>query len=98
MTSMFSWLDFSEKDRRRALDAISLLNGPDTRDELGVGTIRDALADTLFPGTTTIQTRARYFLLIPWLYQMLEKRRAVRHGLCRGRVADDEPLKCKGKA
>jgi hypothetical protein len=75
MTSTFAWLDFSEKDRRRALDAISLLNGPDTRDELGVGTIRDALADTLFPGTTTIQTRARYFLLIPWLYQILEKRR-----------------------
>lgn len=30
----------------------------DTRDKLGLGGIRDTFADTLFPGTSTIQTRA----------------------------------------
>jgi hypothetical protein len=25
-----------------------------------------------FPGTSTIQTRARYFLFIPWIYRSLE--------------------------
>ena len=44
----------------------------DTRDELGIGSVRDAFADTLFPGTSTITTRARYFLLVPWTYQRLE--------------------------
>src|SRR5688572_25292314 len=57
--------------------AIALFNEPDTRDELGIGTIRDAFADELFPGTSTIQTRLRYALLVPWLYQRLEADRKV---------------------
>lgn len=55
------------------LDVISLFNEKDTRDEMGIGSIRDAFADQLFPGTSTIQTRARYFLFIPWIYQELER-------------------------
>jgi hypothetical protein len=75
MASTFSWLDFSEQQRRQALDVLDLFREQDTRDELGIGTVRDALADLLFPGTSTIQTRARYFLLIPWTYLDLERRR-----------------------
>jgi hypothetical protein len=75
MTSTFTWLDTSERDRRRALDVIDLFERQDTLDELGVGTVRDALADLLAPGTTTIQTRARYFLFVPWIYLALEERR-----------------------
>nr|MDQ3816798.1 DUF6361 family protein [Acidobacteriota bacterium] len=55
------------------LDVIHLFQEKDTRDELGIGTVRDAFADLLFPGTSTIQTRAKYFLLIPWMYLRLEK-------------------------
>lgn len=43
-------------------------------DELGLGTIRDSISDILFPGTSTIQTRAKYFLLIPWIMQDIESR------------------------
>jgi len=46
----------------------------DTRDELGIGTIRDAISEILFPGTGTMQTRVRYFLFIPWLYKELEEK------------------------
>jgi len=46
----------------------------ESRDELGIGSIRDAIADILFPGTSTIQTRLRYMLLLPWMYRELEKR------------------------
>ena len=63
MLSTFTWLDYSEQERRRALDVISLFKLQDTRDELGLASIRDAFAEQFFPGTTTIQTRARYFLL-----------------------------------
>ena len=42
------------------------------RDELGLGVIRDAFVDRLFPGTSTIRTRARYFLFVPWLFRMLK--------------------------
>ena len=73
--SSFSWLDYSEHDRRRALDVIDQFRERDTVDELGIGSIRDAIADLLFPGTSTIQTRAAYFLLIPWMYQRLERKK-----------------------
>ncbi len=36
-------------------------------DELGIGTLRDGLADRLFPGISTIQTRAKYFFIIPYI-------------------------------
>ena len=59
MASTFTWLDYSEQERRRALDVISLFKLQDTRDELGLASIRDAFADRFFPGTSTIQTRVR---------------------------------------
>ena len=73
--SSFSWLDYSEQERRQAIDVIDLFREEDTRDELGLGTIRDPLSDLLFPGTSTIQTRARYFLFIPWVYRTVERRK-----------------------
>ncbi|MEZ6128126.1 MAG: DUF6361 family protein [Planctomycetaceae bacterium] len=75
MVSTLTWLDYSEHDRRTMQDAIDLLRERTTRDELGIGSIRDAFADMLFPGTTTIQTVAKYFLLVPWMYLQLEKKR-----------------------
>jgi hypothetical protein len=57
------------------LDVIDLFRERDTRDELGIGTIRDAFADLFFPSTTTIQTRARYFFFVSWMYRELEGRR-----------------------
>jgi len=57
------------------LEVVDLFAERGTRDELGMGGIRDAFADMLFPGTTTIMTRARYFLLVPWTYLELERKR-----------------------
>jgi Family of unknown function (DUF6361) len=74
MPSTFTWLDYSEHERRRMLDTIELFGERTTRDELGLGGVRDAFADQLFPGTSTIQTRAKYFLLIPWMYLILERK------------------------
>ncbi|MCC7517697.1 MAG: hypothetical protein IT578_00770 [Verrucomicrobiae bacterium] len=74
MTSSFTWMDYSEQQKRQMLDVVDLFKEQDTRDELGVGVIRDAFSDLLFPGTGTMQTRARYFLFIPWIYADLEQR------------------------
>ncbi len=73
--SFFAWMDYSERERRQALDVIDLFREQDTRDELGIGTVRDAFADLLLPGTSVIQTRARYFLFVPWIYLEIERRR-----------------------
>lgn len=70
-----AWLDYSEEEKDRNLDIISLFNERGTVDELGLGTIRDAFADMLFPGTSTLHTRARYFLFIPWIYLYLENKK-----------------------
>ncbi|MGH2711483.1 MAG: DUF6361 family protein [Actinomycetota bacterium] len=75
MSSTLTWLDYSDRDRRRALDVVDLLRESSTVDELGLGLVRDAFADLLFPGTSTIQTRARYFLFVPWIYRELERLR-----------------------
>lgn len=72
--STLSWLDFSETERQKTMDIIDMFREQDTRDELGIGTIRDAISEILFPGTGTMQTRIRYFLFIPWLYQSLEEK------------------------
>ena len=71
--SSFVWLDYSEHERRKMLDIVDLFREHDTRDELGIGSVRDTFADLFFPGTSTIMTRARYFLIVPWTYQRLEK-------------------------
>lgn len=75
MPSSFTWLDYSEAERRKMLDVIDLFGEKTTRDELGLGGVRDAFADLLFPGTTTIQTVAKYFLFVPWMYLELERKR-----------------------
>lgn len=79
MTSTLTWLDFSEAERRRTLEALEAFSQTETRDELGLGAIRDALAEAMFPGMSTVQRRARYFLFVPWLFQEAE-RKAKRPG------------------
>jgi hypothetical protein len=70
--SSLAWIDFDEAERQRAQRIMALFQERETRDELGMGGIRDSIADRLVPGTSTIQTRLRYMLFIPWLFQMLE--------------------------
>jgi hypothetical protein len=42
MASTFTWLDYSEHERRKMLDAIESFGEKTTRDELGLGSVRDA--------------------------------------------------------
>jgi len=68
MPSSFNWVDFAEDDRRRMMEILYLFHEKEIREELGIGTVRDAFSDILFPGTSTLHTRAKYFLLIPWIF------------------------------
>ena len=75
MASALTWLDYSERDRRHALDVIDLFQETGTVDELGLASVRNSFSDVFFPGISTIQTRACYFLLVPWTFQRLERLR-----------------------
>jgi Family of unknown function (DUF6361) len=74
MPSVLAWLDHDEAERRRMQEVIELFRERDTVDELGIGSVRDAFSNLLFPGTSVLHSRARYFLFVPWIYTELERR------------------------
>lgn len=74
MTSTFGWLDTSAEQRRQAQEIIALFTQAEGRDEIGIGTIRDAISNLIFPGTSVLLTRARYCLFIPWAHQVRRAR------------------------
>lgn len=76
MASSVAWLDTSGEEQRRIREVLNLFATSESRDELGIGQIRDAFSDLLFPGTSVLQTRARYFLVVPWLYRAGAGRRS----------------------
>jgi hypothetical protein len=78
VVSTFGWLDTDNEQRRKMLEVVDLFKEEGTVDELGVGSIRDALADAMFPGTSVLQTRLRYILFIPWLMRRAAEGNASR--------------------
>ena len=75
MPSTLTWIDHDPYARERAYRILALFQEKESRDELGLGAVRDSFADALFPGTSTIQTRLRYMLFVAWIYCDLEKGR-----------------------
>lgn len=69
MPSTLTWLSHDTAERDRTLRLIELFKESGTVDELGIGSIRDTFADAFFPGTSVLQTRARYLLFVPWLLE-----------------------------
>lgn len=61
------WIDFSKEDRNKVLNVISLLKTKGAVDEIGIGVVRDAFANEFFPGTSTVQAGAKYFLIVPYV-------------------------------
>ena len=67
------WIDFSKTERNKVINVLNMLSEKGTLDELGIAPVRDGYSDLFFPGTSTIQTRAKYFLLIPYIMKDLER-------------------------
>ena len=63
----FGWIDFSQNERNKTLEILDNLTKPGTLDELGIGYIRDKFSNIFFPGTSTLQSRAKYFLVVPYI-------------------------------
>lgn len=89
MPSTLTWLDYSERDRRRAMEVIDLFRETGTVDELGLAGVVNSYSDPFFPGTMTLQTRACYFLLVPWTFLELERSKSVSSEAA-GRARRDE--------
>ena len=74
MEATLTWLDLTASDRDKMRRVLDLFNEQGTLDEMGLGSLRDAISDALFPGTSYLQTRLRYVLFVPWIYRRLESR------------------------
>lgn len=72
------WIDFSREERNKVMATLDLLSTTTALDELGIGTLRDRYADILFPGISTIQTRAKYFVIIPYIFTLAKSQRFKR--------------------
>jgi hypothetical protein len=72
-SSAIGWVDFSPEHREKVKSVLDLLSTPGVVDELGIGVVRDSFSDSLFPGISTIQTRAKYFLTVPRIFKDYEK-------------------------
>lgn len=87
--SSLGWLDLDEAASERVSTLLRSLEEPGTLDELGLGTVRDAFSEMLSPGTSTIQTRLRYFIFLPWIFRRLEEQRVAPADFAR-RLREDE--------
>lgn len=74
--SALSWIVFDERERELAQQLVDAFREKGTLDELGLRQIQLPVSDQLFPGITTLHTRLRYVLFVPWIYAMAEKRNA----------------------
>lgn len=68
MTSLISWLDASTEENSKMRELVKLFGTPETIDDLGIGQLRDAISNSLFPGTSVLHLGARYMLLVPWAF------------------------------
>lgn len=66
------WIDFSKTERDKVISVLDILGDKGVLDELGIAPIRDSFSDLFFPGTSTIQTRAKYFCIVPYTFKKLE--------------------------
>ena len=70
MEPAFGWTLLSPDAIRRA-EARLREDAKGVRDEIGFLFLHQAYADRFFPGTSVQQTRLRYALFVPWIYQKM---------------------------
>lgn len=84
------WIDYSNEHRDKVMAVLDLLAQKGAVDELGIGMIRDGFSDTFFPGTSTLQTRAKYFFIVPYLLMEQEKESFTKPGQFLDKLANQE--------
>jgi len=88
LRSGLAWLSSSSAEIARARSVLDALRKPGVIDELGFLMVNGAFAERLYPGVTTIMTRARYLVFVPTIYRHLEHSRKA-FGKDADRVARD---------
>ncbi len=84
------FISFDQTALSRANRVLKQLQGQGAIDELGLGRIRDAFSNMMFPGLSTLQFHAKYFLLLPALYAYAERQRISSSREPRAKVREHE--------
>ena len=84
------YINFSQEEKNNLYKVIQSIRDHHAIDELGIGRIRDALSNKMFPGMSTLHNRAKYFAVLPYLYYHAEKGRYNSVREVRQRVLDLE--------
>jgi hypothetical protein len=79
--SEVGWIDFSSEHREKVRAVLDLLKVKGVVDELGIGVVRNTFSDSMFPGITTVQTRAKYYPLTALLIARYGKERKGAHSM-----------------
>jgi len=69
------YIHHSKDELTKVMQVLKMTQESVALDELGIGRIRDAFADKMFPGISTLQKHVKYFSLMPQLYRKAIERR-----------------------
>ncbi len=89
------YIHTNKDEQTRVLQVMKLLSESVALDELGIGRIRDAFSDLMFPGISTLQKHMKYFSLMPQLYKKATEKRYNRQSEVRPEVVRLERLMTK---
>ena len=67
------FINFSTEEQLKMHQVIQAIQEHQAIDELGLGRIRDAFSNKLFPGISTLHNRAKYYAILPSLFLEAEK-------------------------
>ena len=62
------YINFSQEEKNNLYKVIQSIRDHHAIDELGIGRIRDAFSNKMFPGMSTLHNRAKYFAVLPYLW------------------------------
>lgn len=68
------FINFSQEELSRKNKVLQMVRDQTAIDELGFGRIRDAFANMMFPGMSTLQRRSKYFAVMPSLFYQATKK------------------------
>ena len=85
----------NREEQTRVLQVLKMTSESVALDELGIGRIRDAFADKMFPGISTLQKHLKYFSLMPQLYRKATEKRYNRQNEVKSEVVRLERIMTK---
>lgn len=72
------YIHISKEEQSKVFRVLKLCSESSALDELGIGRIRDAFSNMMFPGSSSLQKHAIYFSLLPQIYKTACKKKYIR--------------------